>query len=88
MPAVKVSAQERKWMAEDDARTLAAAKVIEGDKVRLRKAQQAAKRMADEEAQKAAALRNVAGSQAKKTTKRKTKRSTKNIQPYNIGQKI
>jgi membrane protein involved in colicin uptake len=52
---------EAEWQAEDDARSLAQAEEIKADKARLDKAQSAAKRMADEEAERAKAMRKVAG---------------------------
>lgn len=56
-----VTAEDRKWRAESDARTLADAQRIKEDLPRLESAQEAAKRMADEEAEKAKAMRKIAG---------------------------
>ena len=58
---VALSADEKRWQAEHDARTLAEAEQIKQDEKRLADAQTAAKRMADEEAEKAKAMRKVAG---------------------------
>ena len=51
---------DRKWEAENDARTLAEAMAIKKDKPRLSKAAKAAKSMAEEEMVKAKALKQVA----------------------------
>ena len=59
MPAI--TAKERKWMEEDDARTLADAEVIRGDSARYKRAIKAAKRLSDEETKRADWLRKVAG---------------------------
>jgi len=52
---------DAEWQAEEDARSLARAEEIKADESRLSKAQDAAKVMADEEAEKAKAMRKVAG---------------------------
>lgn len=44
-----LNAQERKWQAEGDARTLAESEKIRLDKKRLKNATEAAKRMAEED---------------------------------------
>lgn len=56
-----ISADEKRWRAESDARTLAEAERIKNDQPRLTEAQAAANRMADEEAEQARAMRKVAG---------------------------
>ena len=48
--------QQEKWEAECDARTLADAEVIRNDEKRLGKAQEAAKRLAKEERERADAM--------------------------------
>ena len=58
---VKMSADEKKWRADNDARTLAEAEVIQKDKARLKAAKAAAKSMADEKRREATAMTNVAG---------------------------
>ncbi len=63
---------EKRWRAESDARTLAEAEQIKQDEPRLTEAQQAAKRMADEEAERAKAMRKVAGSKGKGAQKQTT----------------
>lgn len=66
MPANMMT--DEQWRAEDDARTLAEAKKIQKDAGRLTRAQQAAKAMADEKAEDAAAMRQVAGRQSNTST--------------------
>lgn len=56
-----VPASEARWRAEDDARALAQAEEVKADKARLSKAQEAAKKMADEDAARVRAMRKVAG---------------------------
>lgn len=56
----KLTVDEKRWQAEDDARTLAAANVILQDPGRIKKAKTAAERMADEERERADALNKVA----------------------------
>lgn len=51
---------EHEWRAESDANTLAEAKVIAQDTARLKAAQTAAARLADEQKAKAAAMQKVA----------------------------
>ena len=58
MPAI---ADEAQWAAESDARTLADADSIKSDPARMKKAKQAAKRMAKEETARTDALRKIAG---------------------------
>lgn len=66
MPATAaMKAQERDWRAESDARTLAEAKVIMGDKTRHKLAQQKAKSMADEKMKEAKAMEMIAGGSKK-----------------------
>ncbi|KKN34704.1 hypothetical protein LCGC14_0790860 [marine sediment metagenome] len=57
-----MSVEEKGWRAEEDARTLAEARVIVKDAERLTAARAAAQRMADAQAEKAKALRTVANS--------------------------
>ena len=60
--APQLSAQDKRWRAEEDARTLAETRVIVKDRERLTAAREAAQRMADEQAEKAKAMRTVANS--------------------------
>lgn len=62
-----ISADEKRWQAEDDARAMAQAEEVKADKARLDAAQQAAKRMADEETKRAQAMRKVAGRKSEKS---------------------
>jgi len=57
-----LSAQDKEWQAQDDARTLAQARIIYDDPERLIKAQQKAKEMAVEKREEATAMGKVAGS--------------------------
>ncbi len=57
----KMSKDELKWRAQDDARTLAEAEAIKADPERLKRAQDAAKGMADEAQVKAKAMTSIAG---------------------------
>ncbi len=58
--AKELSAEEKKWRAESDARTLAEAEAIKADPKRLKVAQGAAKEMAEEEERRAKAMKAVA----------------------------
>lgn len=53
--------QDKKWEAENDARTLAEADTIKKDNPRLRAASKAANRMAKDEKARVDSLRKVAG---------------------------
>ena len=54
-----LTAEEKKWQAENDAHTLADASVIKKDKTRLKNAVVAAKRMSTEQNVRLSALRSV-----------------------------
>ena len=56
-----LSAQDKKWQAENDARTLVDADVIKKDRTRLSAATKAAKIMAKEEKARSTAMSKVAG---------------------------
>jgi len=56
----KLSEQEKRWRAEDDAYHLAQARVIQEDKERLAAAQKVAQQRADNLKQEAKALEKVA----------------------------
>jgi len=60
--SIVMSVDEKRWQAENDARTLAEAKVIVKDSERLNAAKVEAKRMADEKQKEVSAMRSVAGS--------------------------
>ncbi len=82
---MNLSAQEKKWRQEDDARSLARANEIMENKSRYKGAIDAAKRMAIEEEKKTKAMKKVAARKVtakkkpkKKSTKKKTaKKKTK-----------
>lgn len=59
VPSAASRAQERKWQAEQDARTLAEAKVIAADRRRVNAACAAAKKMAGEKMKEAKAMQGV-----------------------------
>ena len=75
--AKSIVAQQKDWQKEDDARVLAEAKQIQADPNRLKGAQEAAKRMADDVAKRAKALGQVAGRQPKQVTGRQPKQVKK-----------
>lgn len=87
-----ITADERRWRAESDARTLAEAKVIEKDQKRLADARAAAQRMADEQAKEAQAMRTVAGQKKSSNTGNKAaKKSTskaKGSNSFNVMSRI
>jgi len=58
--APKMTAEDKAWMAKEDARTLAEAETIKGDKSRMGAAKQAAASMADEAKKRADAMTVVA----------------------------
>lgn len=62
--ASKMSKDEMKWRAEDDARILSEAEAIKKDPARLKKAQAAAARMLKEITDKAVGMRKIAGQKA------------------------
>lgn len=94
----RLSAREKRWQAEDDARTLATSKVIVDDPARLVRAKVAAKRMADQEKKSAKAMDDV--SNVKKgapisanradspAPKKKRSPSKPKRQTYNVFQKV
>jgi len=57
--ARKMSAEEKKWQAESDARTLAEAEVIGSDKGRLSEAVKAAARLAADAMKRAEAMKKA-----------------------------
>lgn len=66
MPSRPIDAEEKRWQAESDARTLAEANVIREDPERMKAAQGAAKKMAEDEREQANAMSKVArGAQAR-----------------------
>jgi hypothetical protein len=74
----KMTAQDRKWQAESDARTLAESQVIMKDPKRLAAAAKEAQVMADKQAKEAKAMAKVAAkapdmSQAKPVVRKPTK---------------
>ena len=90
-----ISADERRWRAEDDARTLAESEKIKNDPSRVKDAQAAAQRMLEEEKERLLGLQKVAGkkttsSMARQQGKTETaKRSTVSATgPWNVFNKI
>ena len=62
----EMSADDKRFQAESDARAMAEAQVIQGDKPRMKAAQGAAKKMATEATEKAQAMNRVAKRQPPK----------------------
>ncbi len=58
--AADISADDKKWKAESDARTLAEAEIIKKDENRVTAAQEAAKRLAEEAKKEAESMADVA----------------------------
>jgi len=69
----RITAQEKKWEAENDARTLAKAIEIQQNRGRFSKAKKEASRMAKEQEKQANALKRIS---VKPTTKRTVKKKT------------
>ena len=59
MSKTDMEAEEKQWQAENDARTLAEADVINNDPERLEAAQKAAKKMLAEQKRQAEAMEHV-----------------------------
>jgi len=59
-PSIKVSAQDKKWQRESDARTLAEAEIIKSDKKRMNEATKGAKEIAKEKMADAKAMVKIA----------------------------
>ena len=57
---------DREWQARDDARTLMNAELIKNDTARLLKAQEVAKRLAEEQNKEASLLNKIAGKNQQK----------------------
>lgn len=55
-----MTAEDKKWQAQNDVRTLAEAEVIKGDPDRMKAASDAAEDMAKEKQEEADAMRDVA----------------------------
>ncbi len=87
----KLTAREKRWRAEDDARTLANAQVIQEDPQRHVLAKRAAQRIAKQEKESADAMQNVAaGKKVTPNTKKKKKPATRKKKPqsFNVFGKI
>ena len=70
----KLSNDEKKWQAEDDARTMARYEEIMADSARRARAVKAAKDMASDLNKRASAMNKVAGNKAKTTSSRSKKK--------------
>lgn len=97
MEAIPVSPDERRWRAEDDARTLARAMRIQKDTARLRAATEAAERMAKEQREEAnnlgAVSRKKSTAKAGKSGRKKSGKSSSTTQSkvttkFNVFKKI
>lgn len=62
------TASDKKWQAENDARTLAEAETIKQDPNRLKPAQDAAQKMVDQKRDEANAMAKVAGKKSISTS--------------------
>ena len=80
MPAETISAEEKRWRRESDARTLGTAEEIRKDLKRYNDAIKAARKLAKEQQKEAAAMSNVANFKIKKTGGKK-KQSYINLPP-------
>jgi len=69
-----MSAEERRWQAESDVRSLMEAEVIKRDKARLKAAVNAAKSMAKKEEDEAKAVKKIAKMEPKKRVTKKRKK--------------
>ena len=69
--SIPMTADEKRWQAEYDARTLSEAKIISDDEKRLAAAKVAADRLAEEERIKAEALEKVSNVRSGKVGKEK-----------------
>lgn len=85
--ARNIPATEAEWQAEDDARALAQAEEIKTDRTRLQKAQDAAKKMADEETERARAMRKVANQRKQRTGGPRAPRD-RPVNQFNVFEKI
>ena len=70
-PRLSVAAQDKKWMRESDARTLAEAERIRSTPARIKGAVKEAKVMVKEDEKRAMAMRKVAKAPARKAPARK-----------------
>jgi len=84
--AIPMTAQDKKWRAQDDARTLAVSEEIKNDKACLKLATDAAAKMAEDDRKRAIAMQKVAG---KKTTplEKKKPANRKSRKPSGSGPK-
>lgn len=71
--ANRISAEEARWRAESDARTLASANEIMSDKSRFKNAQDAAKKAYESTMKSAGAMKTVFSCGGKATTGKKKK---------------
>lgn len=71
MAQPKLTANDKKWMAQDDARTLAQAEAIKADPKRVAAAKKEAANMVKEQEQRTKALKTVANKPVKQTSKKK-----------------
>lgn len=90
----RLTKQDKIWRAEEDAHTLARAKIIMGDITRLASAKQAAERMAEKEREEASAMTDVSNlktnsrlSPASKPSQ-STKRKSPPKNPHNVFERI
>lgn len=90
MTSVRLNAEEKRWRAQEDARTLAEAENIKLDDKRMSAAKDAAKRIAEEEMDRAKAMNKVASGKlaGTGTTKKKTTSKQKPKNTHNVFKKV
>jgi hypothetical protein len=83
-----MTADDKRWQAEDDARALAQANVVNDDPARLEKAKNAATRMAAEEKERADAMSKVARSKKKKAASEPASDKPSERSSFNVFEQI
>jgi hypothetical protein len=76
MVKAKLTMEEAKWQAENDARTLKEAEVIKADNARLKAAANMAAQMVKKEEAEAKAMKKIASLKKKSNSKKANKKST------------
>ena len=93
MPELTISKQEKRWMAEEDARTIAESEIIKNDRRRLIAAKRAALDLAKQEKEKADAMKAVAKTKpgaavVRRKPRPKGENKKKEVNSYNVFKKI
>jgi hypothetical protein len=91
----KLTAREKRWQSEDDARTLANSEVVRNDPTRLIRAKNAARRIAKHEKEQAEAMTHVVNTVKgistlgdDKETPKPKKRSKPPVPTFNVFNKV